>query len=116
MRWLADENVRADVVQALRSLGHDIENVPHRSTDKEVMKRACAEQRIVLTCDTDFAKITLHPPSQSCGIAVLRVHPPILDQYMLALAPLLSTDESVVKGKTFLLSPKQWIVLTDLQQ
>lgn len=59
MRFLADENFPYDAVAALRDAGHDVvwirEAVPGIS-DEDVLKRAEAEERILLTFDKDFGE------------------------------------------------------------
>lgn len=58
---VADENVHPEVVQALRRQGFDVLDVKESgwigSSDLEVLRRAFAENRIVLTHDSDFGKL-----------------------------------------------------------
>lgn len=77
-RVLADENVPADVVAALKADGHDVawmRDVGPGSPDKQVLAIAVTERRIVLTFDEDFGELAFRlgqkaPP----GVISLRPH------------------------------------------
>lgn len=60
MRLLADENVPAPAVAALRAAGHDVlhvaESVPG-SSDDAVLALAADEQRVLLKFDKDFGEL-----------------------------------------------------------
>ena len=59
MRILANENFPGDAVTALRQAGHDIAWVrvdAPGSTDVQVLQRADAESRILITFDKDFGE------------------------------------------------------------
>lgn len=61
MRFLADAGISPSTVEFLRRIGHDVAHVRdygmQRSPDREVIERAQAEARIVLTFDLDFGEI-----------------------------------------------------------
>ena len=77
MRFLADENLAQDAVQALLDLGHDVAwmrtDAPGAS-DEHVLLRAAAESRVLLTADKDFGDLAFHRglPAAS-GVILLRV-------------------------------------------
>ena len=57
MRFLANENVPGPVVRALRELGRDVlwaKQDLAGETDRVVLARAQTDQRVTVTCDTDF--------------------------------------------------------------
>lgn len=60
MRFLADENFLGNAVLALQQQGHDVLwiriNAPG-SSDQEILVRAQAEERIILTFDKDFGEL-----------------------------------------------------------
>ncbi len=60
MRLLANENPPRDAVLALRARGHDVvwmhEAAPGQS-DADVLRRAHAEERVLLTFDKDFGEL-----------------------------------------------------------
>ena len=60
MRFLADENFLGDAVLALQQQGHDVVWIridAPGSSDQEVLARAQAEERIILTFDKDFGEL-----------------------------------------------------------
>ena len=60
MRILADENFPGEAVSALHQLGHDVARVRTEmpgSSDREVLERAQAEGRLVVTFDKDFGEL-----------------------------------------------------------
>jgi predicted nuclease of predicted toxin-antitoxin system len=77
MRFLANENFPADVVTALQQRGHDVAWVridAPGSKDREVLARAQAENRILVTFDKDFGEMAFRArlPAQS-GIVLFRI-------------------------------------------
>ena len=79
-RFLADENFLGDAVTALREAGHDIvwirTDAPG-STDREVLTRAVAERRILLTFDKDFGDLAYRCRlPATCGIVLFRISLP----------------------------------------
>ena len=77
MRFLADENLPGPVVRALRDLGHDVSWAREDAVgaaDWLLLARAQAEQRIIVTCDTDFGELAFHSgfPAAS-GVILLRI-------------------------------------------
>jgi predicted nuclease of predicted toxin-antitoxin system len=77
MRLLANENFPADAVDALRARGHDVAwertDAPG-SSDREVLDRAVAEDRILVTIDKDFGELAFRAglPASS-GIVLFRI-------------------------------------------
>ena len=80
MRILADENFPGDAVFALRERGHDVfwvrTDAPGIS-DREVLARAQAEDRIVITFDKDFGELAFRfgLPATS-GVVLFRLAAP----------------------------------------
>jgi predicted nuclease of predicted toxin-antitoxin system len=77
MRILADENLPAELVRALREAGHSTawirEDAPG-STDVDVLARSVKEDRILLTFDRDFGALVFqHGENGSRGIVLLRI-------------------------------------------
>ncbi|MGH6949975.1 MAG: DUF5615 family PIN-like protein [Vitreimonas sp.] len=80
MRLLANENIPSDAVAALRAAGHDVdwmrETAPGES-DAQVIARAVAEQRILLTFDKDFGELAFHSKlPATCGVLLFRIPTP----------------------------------------
>ena len=60
MRYLADEHIPRSVVQALRSLGHDVlwaAETGRQLSDATHIATADAEDRMILTEDSDFTDL-----------------------------------------------------------
>ena len=77
MRILANENFPFDAVDALRAQGHDVfwvrSDAPG-SSDEQVLARAQAENRIVVTFDKDFGELAFrYGLPASCGIILFRI-------------------------------------------
>lgn len=77
MRVLANENFPREAVEALRSQGHDVawirEDAPG-CTDRQVMERARAEARLIVTFDKDFGELAFRGGLQSpCGVVLFRI-------------------------------------------
>ena len=77
MRFLANQNVPGPVVAALRERGHDVawikETMPG-AEDPAVLALAQAEERVVVTSDTDFGELAFRSrlPAQ-CGVILIRL-------------------------------------------
>jgi predicted nuclease of predicted toxin-antitoxin system len=77
MRILANENFPLDAVVLLRSDGHDVWWVRSEApgiTDREVLRRATSEDRLIVTFDKDFGELAFHSllPVNS-GIVLFRL-------------------------------------------
>jgi predicted nuclease of predicted toxin-antitoxin system len=79
MRLLADENVPGLAIQSLRSLGHDvlaILEIAPGSSDPQVLERATAEGRLLVTFDRDFGALVHHlGQAAKAGILFVRLVP-----------------------------------------
>jgi predicted nuclease of predicted toxin-antitoxin system len=80
MRILANENFPAEAVAALRAAGHDVAWVRTDTPgmrDEDVLRRAQAETRIVVTFDKDFGELAFRAglPASS-GVVLFRISAP----------------------------------------
>src|SRR5260370_28230104 len=78
MQFLANENFPLDVVEALRNEGHDVAWIrtdAPGSKDPDILHRAVAENRVLLTFDKDFGDLAFRfgLPAM-CGIVLFRLH------------------------------------------
>lgn len=80
MRLCANENIPEDCVICLRQGGHDvlwIREAAPGSSDSEVLARAFAEARILITFDKDFGELVyLSGAKSSNGIVLFRISQP----------------------------------------
>jgi predicted nuclease of predicted toxin-antitoxin system len=76
IRFLADENISADTIAALRADGADVIGVADRGLrgrgDAEVLAAAVAEGRVVLTQDMDFGRLAILRGSPCHGLVLVR--------------------------------------------
>lgn len=77
MRILANENFPADAIAALRQHGHDvvwIRTDSPGSSDGQVLARAGAESRVLVTFDKDFGELAFRTKlPASSGIVLFRI-------------------------------------------
>jgi predicted nuclease of predicted toxin-antitoxin system len=76
MQFLANENFPLDVVEALRSDGHDVAWIrtdAPGSKDPDILHRAVVENRVLLTFDKDFGDLAFQfGLPATCGIVLFR--------------------------------------------
>jgi predicted nuclease of predicted toxin-antitoxin system len=77
LKFKTDENMPVEVVEMLRSAGHDAVSVLDQNLggweDPGVAEVCRAEGRIVVTLDTGFADVRRYPPQDYAGLIVLRL-------------------------------------------
>jgi predicted nuclease of predicted toxin-antitoxin system len=76
MRFLVDECTGPAVAQWLRERGHDVFSVYDEARgmdDLEVVQRASAENRILITNDKDFGERIYRERRSHCGVILLRL-------------------------------------------
>lgn len=76
MKFLVDENLGSSVSKWLRQQGHDVVCIGTDFSgidDVAVLKKAYDENRILITCDTDFGKLVFKDQQTHCGIVLLRM-------------------------------------------
>jgi predicted nuclease of predicted toxin-antitoxin system len=81
MKIKLDENLGTRGAACFRAAGHDVATVYEQgmvsAADRELIQHCGAEDRCLVTLDSDFSNPLLFPPRDYCGIAVLRLpaHP-----------------------------------------
>jgi predicted nuclease of predicted toxin-antitoxin system len=76
MKFLADENIEREIIEALRAAGFEIISVRENyagATDDEVLQIAVNEKAVILTHDTDFGELVFRFSLQSHGVILLRL-------------------------------------------
>ena len=75
IKFLADENCDFTVVRSLRASGYDVlaaaEDLP-AATDRQVIRRALNEERIVVTEDKDFGEWVFAHKEETPGVILIR--------------------------------------------
>jgi predicted nuclease of predicted toxin-antitoxin system len=79
VKLLANENFPRDAVEALREDGHDVTWVRTEfpgASDRAVLERAEADNRVVVTFDKDFGELSFRSGLRiSCGVILFRITP-----------------------------------------
>ena len=88
MKFLTDENIAVNVLQSLRTAGHDVKDIKEEKlygvSDHIILELANKENRILVTHDKDFACFT----QKHKGIILLRFQnqsPSIVSKTLLQL-------------------------------
>ena len=76
MRFIVDESTGQAVVDFLRDAGHDVIGVGEampQADDQEVLRRATADERIIVTNDKDFGELVFRSRQAHRGVVLLRL-------------------------------------------
>jgi len=77
MRFLTNENIPRSVVAELREAGHDCLSAKESmrgSSDREILARAVAESRVLVTFDKDFGELAFGSGlPATCGVILFRI-------------------------------------------
>src|SRR5271157_4714849 len=108
MRFLADECCDFAAVRILRARGHDVlamSEFQSRSVDNELMARALAEDRILLTEDKDFGWLVFAGSVDSPGVILIRFPASARGSLAEAVLKLVSEHASKLAGAFVVLRP-----------
>ena len=96
MRLLLDENFPKLVVDVLRKEGHDVLWIRTHAPgmpDKDVLRLAAQERRVVLTLDKDFRYLSLDIAHEhTYGVILFRIHPAIPEKIVPVVLKTLRLD------------------------
>ena len=76
MDFVVDESTGAAVVDYLRRAGHDVFAIAEsmaQADDLDILARAVAEERILVTNDKDFGELVFHQGKTHGGVLLLRL-------------------------------------------
>jgi predicted nuclease of predicted toxin-antitoxin system len=76
VRYLADENVERQIVEALRRAGNEVEYIAETlpgANDPEVLERANRGSAVLVTADKDFGELAYRRRQQNAGVVLLRL-------------------------------------------
>ncbi len=76
MRYLADESVERQIVDALRRAEHDVDYIAELAPgapDPDVLERANRESSVLITGDKDFGELVYRRRQQNSGVVLLRL-------------------------------------------
>ena len=116
LRLYLDQMLRLDVGQALRGEGHDVIRTSEvgqaRADDYEILQKAIAENRILVTLDEHFGDWVILPLSKHPGVIRLKVQPATSKNTIKLFLPFLRIHSSEqFKNHLVILSPKRakWV-------
>ena len=111
-----DQMLRLDVAQALRNEGHDVMRASEvgqaRADDNEILQKAIAENRILVTLDEHFGDWVILPLSKHPGVIRLKINPTTSKNAIKLLIPFLRLNSSAqFINHLVILSPKcaKWV-------
>ena len=111
-----DQMFRLDVAQGLRNEGHDVMRASEvgqaRADDNEILEKAIAENRILVTLDEHFGDWVILPLSKHPGVIRLKINPTTSKNAINLLTPFLRLHSSgQFKNQLVILSPKRakWV-------
>jgi len=111
-----DQMLRLDVAQALRNEGHDVMRASEvgqaRADDNEILEKAIAENRILVTLDEHFGDWVILPLSKHPGVIRLKINPTTSKNAIDLLTAFLHLHSSPqFKNHLVILSPKRakWV-------
>ena len=114
MRFLIDNNISPQVAERLEGAGHDACHVRdyglQRATDSEVLDRAAAETRVLVSADTDFGTLLARSGAKAPSILLMRrlVGRSAADQATIIVANLAAVCEDLQAGAIVVLTD-EWI-------
>lgn len=101
MRFLADENIHAELVAWLRGGGHDVAYAAETlvgEPDTVVLRIARDEERIVVTDDKGFGDLVVRRRLASAGVLLLRMGSPAIGRRIERLAAAWPSIEVGLRG------------------
>ncbi len=110
MRFLTDENIYPQMVEAIRCLSHDVLDIKEQNLfsipDSDIIQIAEDTNRILITYDKDFSNILIYPPSQYPGIIVLRLSRLLIKDAIRQLTSFIEElSEEKIKGRLAIVEP-----------
>ena len=116
LKLYLDQMFQLDVAEALRAEGYDVVRTSEvgqaRADDQEILQKAIAENRILITLDEHFGDWVILPLKQHPGVIRLKVNPTTSNNVIEALLPFLKLHSSEqFKDHLVILSPKRskWV-------
>jgi predicted nuclease of predicted toxin-antitoxin system len=101
MKFLVDENLGSSVSKWLRQQGHDVLCIGADFSgidDVVVLKKAHDENRILITCDTDFGELVFKDQHEHSGVVLLRMTNMDFDKILKFLKNVLDGHENELQG------------------
>jgi predicted nuclease of predicted toxin-antitoxin system len=108
MRFLADENVSRLVIQRIQAGGYDIVSVGEAisgASDKDVLDKAGAEDRILITEDRDLGELVIRQRLKVRGVILLELDRLSNPAEAEAVADVISAHPEKLSGNLVVIEP-----------
>lgn len=109
MKLHVNENIEAEVVEYLRSSGHDVvwaSEIAPRAADEDVLSAAEADGRVVVTGDKDFGELCFRRRLPSSGVILVRAKDMTAEGRIRLLRSLLATHAEAIPGSFTVVSER----------
>jgi|UniRef100_A0A7V3RGJ0 predicted nuclease of predicted toxin-antitoxin system len=117
LRLYLDQMFGLDVFEALRNEGYNVlrssDTGQNRADDQQILQKAIAENRILITLDEHFGDWVVLPLSKHPGVIRIKVHPATSERIVSLLLPFLRKHKmEEFKDHLVILSEKRvkWIL------
>jgi predicted nuclease of predicted toxin-antitoxin system len=114
VRLLADQDLWMTTVVALRTAGHDVLRVSEigldRATDAEILSRAKADERVVVTRDLDFGRLVVGSSDRQTPVIIVRASPALADSAHAVLLQVLASYEPSALPAVVVVEPGRYRV------
>jgi predicted nuclease of predicted toxin-antitoxin system len=115
-RIYLDQMFRVEVAQALRAAGYDVMRASEvgqsRADDRQILKKAIQEERVLVTLDEHFGDWVVLPLRRHPGVLRLKVNPTTSRNVLQLLLPFLKSHAlAEFKDHLVIISPKRvkWV-------
>lgn len=104
MKFIVDECTGPAAPKWLSAEGHDVISIsPDRKgiSDKEILKIAVSEERILITNDKDFGELIFKKRQSHCGVIFLRLTDETARNKVLVLKNLIQNHRQIIEKGHF---------------
>src|SRR5262245_43034529 len=111
MKFKLDENFGPTIQRVFQQRSLDCRTVQEENlrgaVDKDVLKAAVAEGRILVTMDRDFSNVLRYPPDQTVGIAVISPPGKVSRTFLRAMVEAFVEElqKKTIRGKLWTVEP-----------
>jgi predicted nuclease of predicted toxin-antitoxin system len=102
LRFFVDVGVSKSVERWLENQGYDVKNVREinpRMLDKEILKVAISEKRMIITMDKDFGELVFNSGLPHSGVVLLRLEEASSDEKVRIVEKILERYADKIQNK-----------------
>jgi predicted nuclease of predicted toxin-antitoxin system len=101
LRFLVDVGVGKKVEEWLTSHGYDtlfVRQIDSRMEDKDILRLAVSESRMVITMDKDFGELVYHSKKSHSGVLLLRLEEATGDEKVMVVQRIMEDFSRELEG------------------